>query len=262
MPNKTDKSASRRRTRRLGMLAMLLSALLTPAGTIVAGAAVTAVLVGGVISGTPLDEPTTAATPTPRPAASGGGAGEPHLIPIEYDGQTVQVALAENLPGADPHPTGFESTAQPFATPDQTSGTAGPRAGRPAPPRPPLGPGPWPPGNPLKPDDVPPSPPAPAEPDEPLAPTLSRPEPFAPEIDPQAPQQPPPAPPAQLPSASSTLPPVLRENEAPRVSGDESGEGSGARRHAVAEPSAWGLLLLGGAALAIARRRRSVAGAA
>lgn len=261
MHNKTDKSASRRRTRRLGMLAMLLSALLTPAGTIVAGAAVTALVVGSVVIGTPLDEPAAATAdhslPTPRPAASADRAGAPYTIPIEYDGQAMQVALAENVPGADAHPTGFESTAQPFATPDQTGGTAGPRAVPPAPPRPPIGAGRRPDADPSNPSN----PGGAAEPDGRLPPTTSRPEPFEPETYPQGDEQAPSLPAADLPSGPSTTP-GLREADAPRLPADERRDGRGAARHAVPEPSAWGLLLLGGAALAIARRRRSVAGAA
>ncbi|MHB1352264.1 MAG: PEP-CTERM sorting domain-containing protein [Thiobacillus sp.] len=266
MPNKTDKkTASRRHARRAGVLAMLLPTLLTPAGTIVAGAAVTAAVVGSVVVGTALDA--SDAPKSERPAAkarsaqvASHAAAGPDVIPIEYEGQTLIVALAEPAPYAAPG----EPAPQPprFAFPVHAGGAPGAPAGTAPRRRTPFNPTPVPPEaapSPLQPDEA-------SDPTAPVRPEKSVPDPLTPDTPPEAdlePEAPPKAPFQPEPREPSDPPvdTVPREIATPDTFIDAPDDRS-ARRHALPEPSVWGLVLLGGAALAIARRRRSVAGAA
>lgn len=243
------------------MLAMLLSVLLTPAGTIIAGAAVTSLLVGGLVVGSPLDAPAGAThrhstTPKPRSAKPAGGAGEPYVIPIEHGGEALLVALGENMPGADPDPTGFEPERRRLTTPEETGGTPGLGATPPAAPQQPVDPqprqprqprGPVGPADPLGPRQWSPTLPPPP---------IDRPGPVKLAPEPRVPDEPP-APPAPLPPSGSPTEALPREAGAPTLAANEPPARRSAPRHAVDEPAVWGLVLLGGAALAIARRRRS-----
>ncbi|AAZ96228.1 hypothetical protein Tbd_0275 [Thiobacillus denitrificans ATCC 25259] len=255
MQNKTDKkTASRRRARRAGMLAMLISTLLTPAGTIVAGAAVTAALVGSVVVGTALDVPDEskpqrpAAKARPSQAASPATAG-PDVIPIEHDGQTLIVALTEPAPYALPP----ASPPPGFAFPGHTGGAPGAPT-EPAPRRP-LAPMPMPPE--AAPSPLPPQ--APAGPNGPGRPEVNvlPPPTTTNSRDPEIPREPPPdmpPPPESREPSGPSVNTVPRETVTPDTFAGMP-HGGGAGRHAIPEPSIWGLVLLGGAALALARRR-------
>lgn len=259
MQNKTNKkTASRRRARRAGVVAMLLSTLLTPAGTIVAGAAVTAAVVGSVVVGTALEAPDEsrperpAAKARPSPAASPATAG-PDVIPIEHDGQTLVVALAEPAPYAVPP----ASPPPGFAFPGHTGGAPGAPT-EPAPRRP-LAPMPMPPEaapSPLPPEGLA-GPNGPDRPEVTVHPLTTTDSPD-PEIrrEPPPPDMPPP-PESREPSGPSVNT-VPRETVTPDTFAGMP-HGGGAGRHAIPEPSIWGLVLLGGAALALARRRRAPA---
>lgn len=257
MQNKTDKkTASRRRARRAGMLAMLLSTLLTPAGTIVAGAAVTAALVGSVVVGTALDAPDEskperpAAKARPSPAASAATAG-PDVLPIEHDGQTLIVALTEPAPYAVPPP----SPPPGFAFPVHTGGAPGAPTG----PAPRLPFAPIPPE--AAPSPLPPQAPAvPKGPDQPEVTVLPPPTPSRPP-DPAIPPMPPPdrPPPPESHEPTGPLVDTLPRETATPDTFTELPDGRSEGRHAIPEPSIWGLVLLGGAALALARRRRAPA---
>jgi hypothetical protein len=102
-------SVSRRRARRAGLLATLVAALLTPAGTIIAGSATAALALGAIVAGKHHDEPPKTGPRAPAlhaPVAHGGASG----IVIESAGEMLQVALHDTAPGglpqgAAPNPT-------------------------------------------------------------------------------------------------------------------------------------------------------------
>lgn len=258
MQNKTDKkTASRRRARRAGVLAMLLSTLLTPAGTIVAGAAVTAAVVGSVVVGTALDAPDEPKSERPAAKArSAQGASHaaagPDVIPIEHEGQTLIVALAEPAPYAAPG----EPAPQPPRLVFPMHADGAPAIGaRPAAPRQgPVDP------RPVHPENAP-SPVQPYEPSDPTAPGRPEepvPDPPTPDAPPRVHPEPesPPKTPFQPEPREPLVDTVPRETATPDAF-TEASDGRSARRHALPEPSVWGLVLLGGVALAVARRRRA-----
>jgi len=108
MPRKSP--ASRSRARRIGLLGLLLTTLLTPAGIIV-GTVTAAALIGGVFH---LNHavPEAAATP-PRPLS--GKAGSLQHLSIERDGKPVTLVMSEDEIGAGDGVGSFDPASPLFA---------------------------------------------------------------------------------------------------------------------------------------------------
>jgi len=105
MPRKT--SASRARTRRIGLLGLLLTTLLTPAGIIV-GTVTAAALIGGAFH---LNRaaPESLATP-PHPISV--KTGSPQHLSIEHDGKPMVLVMAEDEIGNGGGMGGFDPARQ------------------------------------------------------------------------------------------------------------------------------------------------------
>lgn len=136
----SNRSVSRRRARRAGLLATLVAALLTPAGTIIAGSATAALALGAIMTGKHHDVPskTDPREPAPialhAPASHGGAPG----IALEPPGEMLQVSLHDAAPGGLPQGMPLALTAPP-QTGSASGGPSGmPRAGKAGP----HGPGP------------------------------------------------------------------------------------------------------------------------
>jgi hypothetical protein len=273
MPRKP--SASRARTRRLGLLGLLLTTLLTPAGIMV-GTVTAAVLIGGAFH---LDRAAPAAPSTPAQSFA-GQAGSPQHLSIEREGETVSLVLSEDrlavgsgadmldpgsplfagLPGSGPAPHAAPGGMPPHASP----GTAG---------EPPLagpngaltGAGSSPPGAP--PAGTPPAPAAPPRAGSPRAPAGGG-APAQPPSEAGAPASPPgsPQPPHGTPKKAPPDPnpgalPAPQAGEpfnplTPLALLPPPSQKLTAQPAAVPEPSMLGLMLLGSAAMAWAGRRR------
>jgi len=87
MPRKS--SASRARTRRIGLLGLLLTTALTPAGIMV-GTVTAAALIGGLAFHLNRAAPGTPSTPVSAKA------GNPQRLTIERDGKTVSLVMTED----------------------------------------------------------------------------------------------------------------------------------------------------------------------
>lgn len=105
MPRKT--SASRARTRRIGLLGLLLTTLLTPAGIIV-GTVTAAALIGGAFH-LSRAAPESLATP-PHPVSV--KTGSPQHLSIEHDGKPMVLVIAEDEIGNGGGMGGFDSARQ------------------------------------------------------------------------------------------------------------------------------------------------------
>jgi len=278
MPRKP--SASRSRARRIGLLGLLLTVLLTPAGIIV-GAVTAAALVGGAFH---LNRAASDAPATP-PHSLSVKTGQPQHLSIEDDGKPVILVMTEDEIGAGGGVNRFDPASPLFA------GLAGnrpvgavreglPRGIAPSPPplAGPLGSGHTPATGPL-PNDVPKVPtggpssppvaggPHPAtgndEPHgEPSGPT--KPEKILPPLSFDLPPQGNPPLTTGLPEETLPGPDTLPGTSIPPLAGNPldtltspPGTQSGARTNAVPEPSLLGLMLLGGIAMAWAGRRRA-----
>jgi len=146
----SNRSVSRRRARRAGLLATLVAALLTPAGTIIAGSATAALALGAIMAGKHHDAPSKADprgpapvalhTPVPHGGAPGGA--------LEPSGEMLQVALHDAAPGGLPQGAPLDLTAPPLTGSGSGSPSGMPRAGKAGPPGPgphivgPISPGP------------------------------------------------------------------------------------------------------------------------
>lgn len=142
-------AVSRRRARRAGLLATLVAALLTPAGTIIAGSATAALALSAIVAGKHHDEPPkagpTATAPTTLhvPAPHGGASG----IVLETSGEMLRVALHDAAPGGLPQAAASDPGAPALAGSGSVGPSGMPRAGKTGPHGPGShGTGPIPPG--------------------------------------------------------------------------------------------------------------------
>jgi hypothetical protein len=284
MPRKS--SRARARSRRLGILGLLLSAALTPAGIMV-GTVAAGALVGGLAFHLERAAPSVPSTPTQSPAVQTYG---PQRLTIEHDGKELSLVLNEDrfagddgtgafdppgpLPGgpgeSSPAPHAAPGGMPPHASPGApTPGGGKPSFAGPAPVSPflagpngaPPGGGPSHPGSP---------PPAGTPPDSPSIPSVAgdRHTPTGGDSD---------EPPGETddPTKRKKIPPELTEtlpdpDALPGISIlplgghplDSQTPPPGKQRvtqpNAVPEPSMPGLILLGWAAMAWAGRRRGV----
>lgn len=108
MPRKS--SASRSRTRRIGLLGLLLTTLLTPAGIIV-GTVTAAALIGGAFQ---LNRTASEETVSP-PRPLSGKAGSLQHLSIERDGKPVTLVMAEDEIGTGGGVGSFDPTSPLFA---------------------------------------------------------------------------------------------------------------------------------------------------
>lgn len=292
----SNRSVSRRRARRAGLLATLVAALLTPAGTIIAGSATAALALGAIMAGKHHDAPskTDPHGPAPialhAPAPHGGAPG----IALEPPGEMLQVSLHDAAPGGLPQGMPLVLTAPP-QTGSGSGGPSGmPRAGKAGPHGPgpdmagPIGPGG--PGNPpgfgpsgpshppAGKDDIDTSKPpiGKAPPDDDKKQTKK-------EEEKETQKNNPDEPPDDTPQTKSdkegspgpdnappppNKDPLLPVGTLPDTSGPGEtlsdgalpGDPSAQQTAAVPEPSVIGLLLLGAAALFASRRRRPASG--
>lgn len=261
MPRKSP--ASRPHLRRIGLLSLLLTTLLAPAG-IVVGTVTAAALIGGAFH-LSRAEPEAAVTP-PHPVSV--KTGNPQHLTIERDGKTVALVIAENLPEQGSSTDSFDPAnplfaglvgngpTQPGTNGSMPSGGFGPDSGGPTNPPSFAGPGVAPPGglppgaNPPMPPSVPPVAGGPEKPDEtqPFPPPPVNPQPNPDNQPPEKGNGPPPdtLPGLPTPPLTGTLPGVQ-----PPPNKDLA-----TQPNAVPEPSMLGLMLLGVAALAWSGRRR------
>lgn len=288
MPRKS--SRARARSRRLGVLGLLLSAALTPAGIMV-GTVAAGALVGGLAFHLGRAAPAAQSTPTQ--------AGSPQRLAIERDGKVLSLVLTEGrladgdgtgafdppgpllagLDGSGPAPHAAPGGMPPHASPGTPAPAGKPSLAGPAPTSPPAaGPNGAPPG--VRPSHAgsPPAgePPGPAPPPHagpprppagdgaPARPPGEAGAPAAPQGTPQpqhgAPEGTlPPSPPDAPPDAPT--PPQTGEPFSPLHSLDPlappPSQKLAARPAAVPEPSMLGLMLLGLATVAWAGRRRA-----
>lgn len=275
MPRKS--SRARARSRRLGVLGLLLSAALTPAGIMV-GTVAAGALVGGLAFHLGRAAPAAPSTPTQ--------AGSPQRLTIERDGKALSLVLTEDrladgdgtgafdppgpllagLDGSSPAPHAAPGGMPPHASPDAPAPGGKPSLAGPAPVSPflagpngaPPGIGPShagsPPAGPATPPHAgPPRPPgeagAPASPQETPQPPYGAPEGTLPASHPEAPP-------------AAPTPPQTGELFSPLNSPDPlappPSRKLAAQPAAVPEPSLLGLMLPGLAAMAWAGRRRAV----
>lgn len=286
MPRKS--SRARARSRRLGILGLLLSAALTPAGIMV-GTVAAGALVGGLAFHLERAAPSVPSTPTQSPAVQTYG---PQRLTIEHDGKELSLVLNEDRFAGDDGMGAFDPPGPLLGGPGESS------------PAPYAAPGGMPPhaspGVPT-PGGRKPSVAGPA----PVSPFPAGPNGAAPGVGPSHPSSPPPAgtPPGSpsTPSVSGgphpptggddtdeppgeTDDPTKREKIPPKPTHDETlpgpdalpgltilplagdpldsqvpppGKQRAAQPNAVPEPSMPGLILLGLAAMAWAGRRRA-----
>ncbi|KAB2320127.1 PEP-CTERM sorting domain-containing protein [Betaproteobacteria bacterium SCN1] len=140
----SNRTVSRRRARRAGLLATLLAALLTPAGTIIAGSATAALALGAIMAGKHLDDPRRTDPRGSRPDTAPGldtpvpHGGTPGIV-TGPSGGNLPVALHETAPGGLPQGAPFELAVPPAGSvPGSGAPYAMPRTGKSGPP----GPGP------------------------------------------------------------------------------------------------------------------------
>jgi hypothetical protein len=289
MPRKS--SRARARSRRLGILGLLLSAALTPAGIMV-GTVAAGALVGGLAFHLERAAPSVPSTPTQSPALQTYG---PQRLTIEHDGEELSLVLNEDRFAGDDGMGAFdppgpllggpgESSPAPHAAPGgmpphaspgaPTPGGGKPSVAGPAPVSPfPAGPngappgvGPSHPGSPLPAGTPPGSPSTPSVAGDPHPPTGGDSDKPPGETDDPTERE-------RIPPHDETLPdpdvlpgpdalpgmPILPLAGHPLDSQTPPpGKQRGAQPNAVPEPSMPGLILLGLAAMAWAGRRRAV----
>lgn len=283
MPRKS--SRARARSRRLGILGLLLSAALTPAGIMV-GTVAAGALVGGLAFHLERAAPSVPSTPTQSPAVQTYG---PQRLTIEHDGNELSLVLNEDRFAGDDGTGAFdppgpllggpgESRPAPHALPGApTPGGGKPSFAGPAPVSPfPAGPNGAPPG--VGPSHPGSPPPAGTPPDSPSIPSVAgdrhtptdgdTDEPPGESDGPTKPEKIPPPPthdetlpdPDVLPGPDA-LPgmPILPLAGNPLDSQlPPPGKQRVTQPNAVPEPSMPGLILLGLATMAWAGRRRGI----
>jgi len=293
---RTSSASRARRNRRIGLLGLLLTTLLTPAGIIVS-AVTAAALIGGAFH-LSRAEPETAVTP-PHPVSM--KTGDPQHLNIESDGKILALVIAEDTPGNGSGAGSFDPANPLFAgltrgDPARRSAAGGGMPGSGAPGggyapgggnmphgAPSTGPAPNPPSS-GGPTGTPPSggipptgsPPVGTSPGGPSTPPVAggprtppgkgeptTPDETNPTVTDGAPNPDKPQPTNDLPPGTLPRPDTLPGQPTPPLAGapldtqtPPPGKQLAARPNAVPEPSMLGLMLLGVAALAWAGRRR------